>query len=81
MMTESDARRILRGRLVFGDEQQIKAKVFLENVMSARLLISRCARCLGAGLDPEGYACVYCAAYFDLEVLLTVGVAPRERPI
>jgi hypothetical protein len=79
-MRFSEARAILAGPLQFGDEEQIAAKLFLEDVNEAREKIAHCKKCVATGVNRDGKPCPYCAAHFALEVLAALGVYADEMP-
>lgn len=81
-MTESEARNILAVPLKFGDEAQLAALQFLRDCADCRLRVMHCRRCDGDGVNRRGYACPWCAADYDADVLRACGIdAKAEGPV
>lgn len=79
-MTEKEAHLILAGPLRFGDNEQVDALVFLRQLAAARDRIARCKRCDGEGLNRDGYACAWCAAHYEPDILHALGINAQETP-
>jgi hypothetical protein len=77
-MTIMEAKAIVAGPLRFGDDEQIRAKLFLDNVEIARARVTGCRSCKGQGLDCLGGYCGHCAAYFSDDVLHVIGVRVED---
>ncbi len=60
-MTETEARKLLSEKLVFGDPQQIAAKKFLGKLEDAREAMKECEECDGTGrTELEAAECGNC---------------------
>jgi hypothetical protein len=77
-MKFQEAKAILSGPLRFGDDLQLEAKLYFENLESARLALARCRICSAEGVvrrgrPPRRRNCT-CIERFGRDVIETLGV-------
>jgi len=71
-MTIREARAILSGPLRFGDETQLQAKQFLDQVRDLHDHLAHCEWCNSAGIIAYRGPCPYYTNHFDRDVRASV---------
>ena len=79
-MTHEQARAALKRPLMFGDQEQIDAAAFLQQVQVANQRIARCKRCGGTGKSKRGYPCRGCAVNYPYDVLRALAITTKPWP-